>query len=794
MSNHIVPNWIAQWLGYQAAGSGQGMVWTLDSAWRWPAWVTLLFVILTLVFVAASYWREATTVSRFFRWLLVVCRYLAIGLVLLMLAELSLSLSRTGLPTVVVLVDDSASMGIADRYTDDQLRSALEERLQSLELTELSRFNLARSVLADPQQNLLAEIEARYQLKFYWMGPSLRGEQAPAAQMPEVLGTHQPDGTASRLGDSIRAALADLRGTPPAALIVLTDGVVTDGESLADAAKLARRKGVPVFAVGLGSEAAIKDLELRDLLVDEVVFADDLVTFEATLIASGYAGKPIDVILREKNQTKVLGKTRVVPNEAVERLKVVVPYRPTELGEFEFEVQVVPKPDEASPDNNSLSRVVSVRKEEIRVLLVQAYPNFEFRYLKHMLERDTTIKLNTLLQDADLDYAAQDTSAIRTFPLKREELFEYDVLILGDMNPQFLSATLMKHIAEFVEEKGGGVAFIAGPWYMPTAYVNTPLSPLFPCDPASVVVPPADVPQTAGFRMVPTDIGLASPPMQLGDDEAQTREIWKHLAPLYWLMESTSWKPAARVLAEHPTQVGADGRKLPVICLQYFGAGKVLWHSTDETWRWRYRVGDVFFARYWVQAIRFLSRSKLLGKDRAALLTVDRREYRRGESVNLRARFLDERQAPADDRGVTVVVELAGQPKRRLTLARTSTARGLFEGTLDNVTEGTYHAWIATPTLEGQAPATDFTVVAPPGEFERTTLDADALRQLASETRGKYYSVATSNRLESDLPKGKQVPIEELPPHVLWNQWWMLAAFLSVLVTEWVLRKRLGLL
>jgi hypothetical protein len=54
--------------------------------------------------------------------------------------------------------------------------------------------------------------------------------------------------------------------------------------------------------------------------------------------------------------------------------------------------------------------------------------------------------------------------------------------------------------------------------------------------------------------------------------------------------------------------------------------------------------------------------------------------------------------------------------------------------------------------------------------------------------------VATSNRLENDLPKGKQVPIEELPPHVLWNQWWMLAAFLSVLVTEWVLRKRLGLL
>jgi hypothetical protein len=38
------------------------------------------------------------------------------------------------------------------------------------------------------------------------------------------------------------------------------------------------------------------------------------------------------------------------------------------------------------------------------------------------------------------------------------------------------------------------------------------------------------------------------------------------------------------------------------------------------------------------------------------------------------------------------------------------------------------------------------------------------------------------------------VPIESLPPKVLWNQWWLLSAFLGLLVTEWVLRKRKGML
>jgi len=33
-----------------------------------------------------------------------------------------------------------------------------------------------------------------------------------------------------------------------------------------------------------------------------------------------------------------------------------------------------------------------------------------------------------------------------------------------------------------------------------------------------------------------------------------------------------------------------------------------------------------------------------------------------------------------------------------------------------------------------------------------------------------------------------------LPPMVLWNQWWLLTIFLGLLTSEWVLRKRKGML
>jgi hypothetical protein len=205
-------------------------------------------------------------------------------------------------------------------------------------------------------------------------------------------------------------------------------------------------------------------------------------------------------------------------------------------------------------------------------------------------------------------------------------------------------------------------------------------------------------------------------------------------------------------------------------------------------------VGDIYFARYWIQTVRYLSRSKLLGKDNAVELTADRREYRRGEPVRLRVRFIDERQAPVADDGVTVVLEREGLNNERIQLQRNATNRGIFEATKSDATDGKYHAWVAVPTLDGKAPAADFLVVAPPGEFERVQMDTAELKLAADETRGRFYRVNTVDRLLDELPPGTQVPIETLPPKVLWNQWWLLAAFLGLIVTEWILRKRKGML
>jgi hypothetical protein len=793
-----LPTWLQHWLGLESAGGGNDLAWGVQHSWPWPSWFTLIFVVTVAAFVSFVYSREPGSARRFTRIVLAGLRLSCICLVLFMLAQWMLTLTRTGLPSLVIMIDDSASMATADHYDDAALQSEFAARARKSGFDGPTRFNLAKTLLTEDNAKLLEDLARHYKLKVYFVSEVARPQSGTStAELVAAIKEAQPSGATTKLGDGLRTVLADLRSIPPAAVILLTDGVTTDGETLAEAAAQARRKNVSLFTIGLGSEKPVRDVQLADLLVDDVVFVNDLISFDFKLMARGMEGRQVNVALKDKKTKQTLAMQQVTLAADSKPQPARLPYRPTTTGEFEFSVEVENLPEEANPDNNAQSRSVSVREEKFRVLLVQAYPNYEFRYLKELLKRDSTVQLDYVLQDADVDFSEVDKQgrpmALATFPLRREDLFAYDVVIFGDVNPSLLGAAALQNLADFVTEKGGGLVLIAGPMFMPAQFAGTALAPLIPFEPSATVVPnPADI-IAEGFEIKPTELGLASPQMQLGDTQADSEKIWRDLSPVYFLVEPGPLKPAARVLATHLTRIGLGGKPTPVFIMQYVGAGRVLFHGTDDTWRWRFQVGDVYFARYWKQTIRALSRAKLVGKDAGAKLTTDRNRFERGQSVRLQLRFLDERLAPVADDGVKAMLECRKHPRQEISLHRSGGYRGLFEATLTGLPEGSYHAWITDPALAGET-AADFQVLPPPGETNRLELDAAELRRAAADTRGHYYSFATASRLLEDLGPGQRVPVQHLPPVPLWNWWPVLVLFLMLLISEWLLRKRVGMI
>lgn len=790
---------LADRMGVEPARVGEAITPQLRFEQPWSQAVTLLVVAASAALIIWLYRREGG-LSWPWKALLAGLRISLVVLAVFMLAEAVLIVDRTGLPFFLIMVDDSASTSLSDQFADPKSKTIASDLARVAGKTDPNRLAVAQGLLLREDQQLLKALQSQHRLKLYLVS----GEARPLAEVdkPEDLApavaklrAAEPQGAQTRLGASVRQVLTELRGVPPSAILILSDGQTTDGETLAEAAEFSQRKGVPLFTVGLGDSEPARDLEVTELLVDDVVFADDLVPFRARIGGRGFEGQELEVTLKERkpgatdpSQDTVLETTKVRAPADGQAARVEINHRPRETGEITYVVEVTPQPRELQVENNRIVRTINVRKDKLKVLLVEDQPRYEFRYLKNFLEREETIELRVLLQSSMAEYSEQDLYALPSFPVSKDELFEFDVIIFGDVDSSLLTAAQMSNIAEFVTEKGGGLFFVAGERYNPLSYAGRPLEPLLPIELSDARDPTAVGTSTTGYQPALTAEGRTSPIFRFGDDEVTSNLIWKSLPELLWYLEAPRKKPAALVLAEHPTLTGSDG-KLPVLLYQFVGSGKVMFSAFDDTWRWRFRVGDRYFGRYWIQSIRFLARSKLLGQKQAEIST-DRRSYQRNQTVVIRVRFPNPALAPPGGE-INVQVDRRGQGSRKLTLKSSPAVKNVFEGALPLVGEGEYEVkLLPPPVLEGALPTTTFRVDPPAGEMERITMNEPELVRASTVSGGKFYVPENFSDLLKDLPKPQKVPLDTDPPIPLWNTWPVLVLFLAILTTEWVLRKR----
>ena len=99
---------LAWYLGLRVPRLGEGTAWRFD--WRWPApqWLILIATGLVALSVIGIYRRDGESLRGNGRSILIALRLAVFALILAMLTELSLTIERTGLPIVAVMVDTSS--------------------------------------------------------------------------------------------------------------------------------------------------------------------------------------------------------------------------------------------------------------------------------------------------------------------------------------------------------------------------------------------------------------------------------------------------------------------------------------------------------------------------------------------------------------------------------------------------------------------------------------------------------------------------------------------------------------
>jgi uncharacterized membrane protein len=415
--------------------------------------------------------------------------------------------------------------------------------------------------------------------------------------------------------------------------------------------------------------------------------------------------------------------------------------------------------------------------------------------------RDRTVKISCLLTSADPAFRQEGsddpnrpakTWAITAFPTSPEQFLDYDVVLLGDVDPRQFTDAQLQMISDFVSKKGGGFEMVAGPRWSPSAFRNTPIEPLLPVLISHVEPDDSRTSITEGFRPVVTKAGADSSIFRFFPDAMVNDEyVRNHLQPLFWYCRGTMAKPGVGiVLAEHPSDIGPDDRKAPILVVGRFGAGRTIFSGIDESWRWRYYTGESIFNTYWVQQFRYLARGRKLGQ-RKLTFTRDQDIYEVGKQVTLRVRILsaDLLQQLSPPLAVEVVDDATNQTVRRLDLNRQEGATDIFSGSFTADKVGKFTVKLAQ--VGGEAKSVSYTVETPQLELVDPTVDMAALSRLATDVPIPLSQAAA--KLPMIRSASRLIPVPNTP-QPLWNAPLVMVVFVGLITVEWMLRKINGML
>ena len=178
-------------------------------------------------------------------------------------------------------------------------------------LTEPERLQLAQALLTRPDRDWLTHAADPAQgqgprLPLLQPGrpagrasPSRTERDAAVAGDPAACG---PTARSSQLGTAVRQVLNDFRGSSLAAVVMLTDGVTTEGEDLAQAAAYAAPDGRAAVLRRPRRRPRGPRPVLHDLQVEDSVYVNDRVVFEARLTGQGYTDLTVPVVAVREGQ------------------------------------------------------------------------------------------------------------------------------------------------------------------------------------------------------------------------------------------------------------------------------------------------------------------------------------------------------------------------------------------------------------------------------------------------------------------------------------------------------------
>jgi len=779
----------------------------LPASW-WAVFTVL--VAGTLVFTVFALYRREGPGSPWRKRLLSVVRLSVFALLFLILFEPTVvpSVERTLEAFTVVMVDDSLSMSLKDRYEDPVERESITGATavpDAVLAGGVARHEIVEGLLNNEELGLLRRLGERNRVRLFTFSsasvPLEPGEGAGdgEGEEPERKPVElSPSGGVTSLSGGIRSALSQA-GRPIAGLVLISDGRFNTGEGPSSCAEFLRNKGIRAWAVGVGADRDPKNVRIQDLVGNEAVYLNDPVLFEVRFASTGLAGAKAVLKLTEASGEGAVQRTVHMQDVTLEggEQRVSIRFAPERAGKYVFTAEIEPLEDEISTEDNTRSMSVKVLEERIKVLLVSGKPTFEYRYVKNLLMREKSASVSCWLQSADPRWPQEGEEPLEALPREEKALFEFDVVFLFDADTKDLDRQWVDRLSRFVGEHGGGLLFVAGEKFAARTFSTPGLRSLHDLLPVVPDMQEVDVRGMAGqfyptpWRIDVADEGALHPLTRFDDDAHRNNDLWHSLPGFFFHFPVKKLKPGATALLLHsgPHARNRAGPQ-PLLAVQFFGPGRSAFMGFDETWRWR-SIAEEYFNAFWVHMVRYLSEGRLLGEKKRALVLTDKDTYTTGDTAHLRLRLLNEAYEPVRLTGVSLKIRGGKDWERVVELKPEGGKPGWFEGIFIPPEPGLYgvHAHDLGPVRLGREALRTVRVELPALEFAHSRMDRDALSAFAEKTGGRLVPLDEVAGIPDDIPAMRERTVLSGRPVKLWDNVWVLLLLLGLLTFEWVMRK-----
>jgi uncharacterized membrane protein len=776
--------------------------------WGAPQWIVGASLLMVIA-VATLLWSYVFAPGkRSVRLVAAALKTIALSALALILLEplLAGTRPRPGANAFVILADNSQSLQIRDDHSG------------------ATRGEWERSLLKKDSP-WINRLEQDYDVRDYVFDSHLR-----AVDGFESLTF---DGVGSTLSTSLSTLARRFRGLPLAGILLVSDGNKTDvGEP--DLAGLP-----PVYPV-LPSGRGGKDLGVSQVSVTQANFEAAPVVVRADVGARGFAGQTIHAVIKDESG-KIVERQRATAAGDSKPASFRFQFRPEHRGVSFYQVETSSDPIEAGTPrvdvsnsgeqtmaNNTRLVVVDQGGGPYRVLYVSGRPNWEFKFLARAIQEDEQIQLVGLIRiakrkpkfdfrdarsqttsplfdgfdNADADtverqdqpvlirLGTRDSEELRDgFPKSAQDLYQYQAIVLDDVEAAFFSPDQLALLRNFVSQRGGGLLMLGGiDSFVEGAYDRTPVGELLPV----YLNRPAAAPALGEtYRLELTREGWLQPWVRIRKTEDEERGRLNGMIPFQVLSQVGNAKPGAAVLSEVKDSAG---QALPALVAQQFGKGHVAALLIGDLWRWdthRAKVDDSDLGRSWRQTVRWLVGDVPGRVD----VTVGPKAGTNAPAIEIGVTVRDPEYRPLDNAKVTVKIARSGGDELTLEAEPDPREAGTYTATYVTREPGAYRILATAVAPDGSAigsreagwaaqPAAD--------EFARLEPNRDFLASIAAKTHGEVVDAANLSAFVNSLDS-RTAPISEPWTLPLWHNPLYFLIAIAALAAEWTLRRVNGL-